>query len=229
MSEATRSRAAALPTGPERCRAQFLSHFPGGFRDPTYLAWERDYKWAVHKEWTRTLGRDELRALLIGGEHDEIASRALRIEQRSRHSMLFSFEKMGLRDALRTREGARAFAEGLYDILHGEGPMRSRFEAWRDVVASLPRRKTRVLTWPVVTVFPAIAQPRRHIFVKPTATKRAAAAYGHDLPYASRPAWETYRSVLDLAARVQRDQADLGPRDMIDAQSFLWVQGSDEY
>jgi hypothetical protein len=28
---------------------------------------------------------------------------------------------------------------------------------------------------------------------------------------------------------VRHDQADLRPRDMIDLQSFIWVQGSDEY
>jgi hypothetical protein len=28
---------------------------------------------------------------------------------------------------------------------------------------------------------------------------------------------------------VRRDLRDLRPRDMIDIQSFLWVQGSDEY
>jgi hypothetical protein len=28
---------------------------------------------------------------------------------------------------------------------------------------------------------------------------------------------------------VRRDLADMRPRDMIDVQSFIWVQGSDEY
>jgi hypothetical protein len=28
---------------------------------------------------------------------------------------------------------------------------------------------------------------------------------------------------------MRRDLADLRPRDMIDLQSFLWVQGSEEY
>ena len=41
--------------------------------------------------------------------------------------------------------------------------------------------------------------------------------------------WGTYRSLLDFAADVRRDQRELHPRDMIDLQSFIWVQGSDEY
>jgi len=32
-----------------------------------------------------------------------------------------------------------------------------------------------------------------------------------------------------FAEVVRRDLRDLKPRDMIDIQSFLWVQGSDEY
>ena len=230
MAVSTRRAADALAhAGPARCRRKFLAQFPGGFRDGTYLAWERDYKVEVHKEWTRALGPKAFRALLDAGEHGEVAARALRVEQRSRHSMLFSFEKMALRDAVRSEAGARAFAEGLYGFLHGGGSMEARFEAWRDCVAGLPRRKTRVLTWPAVTVFGFIAQPSRHFFVKPNATRRAAEAYGYDLPYRSRPSWEGYAAVLDFARTVKRDLADLKPRDMIDLQSFLWVQGSDEY
>ena len=52
---------------------------------------------------------------------------------------------------------------------------------------------------------------------------------GVALPYASRPSWPLYCGVLSFAERVRRDLRDLRPRDMIDIQSFLWVQGSEEY
>jgi hypothetical protein len=57
----------------------------------------------------------------------------------------------------------------------------------------------------------------------------AAERYGFALHYRSRPAWQTYASLLALARTVRRDQRLLRPRDMIDIQSFLWVQGSEEY
>lgn len=224
-----RTDSGAYLSGPARARRKFLAAFPEGFQDETYLDWERSYKWAVHKEWQATLGKRDFRALLDADQHQEIAARALRVEQRSRHPMLFSFEKMALRDAVRSAAGARAFAGGLYAFLHGPGGTLARFEAWRDVLASLPRKQTRVLTWPAVTVFGAIAQPRRHLFVKPKVMRAAARAYGYDLPYRSRPDAETYAAFLDLAREVRRDLADLRPRDLIDVQSFLWVQGSDEY
>jgi hypothetical protein len=216
-------------SGPARCRRKFLGFFPGGFRDETYLDWERDYKWATHRRWAAALGRAEFGRLLSTGAYWEIAARAVRIEQQSRHSMIFSFEKMALRDAVRSEEGAERFARGLFAYLHGTGTAKDRFAAWVEAVASLPRKQTRVLTWPLVTVFGFIAKPRSHMFLKPTVTRAAAEAYGFDFAYESRPNWRTYRSLLDFAARVRADTRDLEPRDMIDIQSFMWVQGSSEY
>lgn len=212
-----------------RCRRKFLRFFPGGFRDETYVDWERGYKWETHRRWQEALGRDAFARLLEAGQFAEIAARAVRVEQRSRHSMIFSFEKMALRDAVKTPAGARAFAEGLYDFLHGGASLERRFARWVEVVAGLPRRQTRVLTWPLVTVFGFIAEPRVHMFLKPNVTRAAARAYGFDFRYRSRPDWETYASLLEFAATVRRDQRDLRPRDMMDLQSFIWVQGSDEY
>jgi hypothetical protein len=220
---------ATLADGAQRCRRKFLKYFPKGFADQTYLSWERDYKWESHERWEEALGRAEYRRLLRACEFSEIAARAVRVEQRSRHSMIFSFEKMALRDAIKSEEGARLFAEGLYEFLHGTGGLPRRFERWVEAVDALPRKQTRVLTWPLVTVFGFIAQPDAHIFLKPNVTRIAARAYGFDFPYKSRPNWDTYAGYLEFAAAIRRDQSDLKPRDMIDLQSFMWVQGSDEY
>jgi hypothetical protein len=213
--------------GAARCRRRFLRIFPGGFRDDDYQELERDYKWRAHQQWQEQLGRAELTRLVDDGAFAEIAARAVRVE--SRTNLLFSFEKMALRDAVRVPVGARRFATGLRDFLHGRGGLPDRFTRWVDCVGGLPRRQTRVLTWPVVTVFGFIAQPDRHFFLKPNVTRAAARAYGEDILYRSRPDWETYASLLEFVDDVRRDLADLRPRDMIDVQSFLWVLGSDEY
>lgn len=219
----------AAIAGPAACRRKFLKFFPSGFRDETYLDWERDYKWASHKRWQSVLGQTEFSRLLHAHEYHEIAARAVRVEQQSRHSMIFSFEKMALRDAVKSPEGAAQFSQGLYDYLHGKGSAEERLTTWVAVVTSLPRKQTRVLTWPLVTVFGFIAQPLSHIFLKPTVTQFAANAYGFDLHYTPTPNWMTYRSLLDFASIVSTDTQDLGPRDMIDIQSFIWVLGSKEY
>jgi len=210
-----------------RCRQKFLRFFPHGFKDETYLAWERDYKWKAHEEWKSFLDRSTWESFLDDGKYFEIANRAVRIEAKT--NLLFSFEKMALRDAVKTKSGARAFAEGLYRFLHERGDSAAKFQEWCDTVASLPRKQTRVLTWPIVTVFGFMAQPQEHIFLKPNVTRRAAQEYGFNFHYQSKPDWSTYSELLSFAGAVRKDVRDLSPRDLIDIQSFIWVLGSDEY
>ena len=63
-----------------RARRKFLRHFPKGFRDETYLDWERDYKWNAHLRWQDNLSEASFRRLLAYGRFDEIAKRASAIE-----------------------------------------------------------------------------------------------------------------------------------------------------
>jgi hypothetical protein len=221
------ARPASRAPGALRCRRKFLRFFPKGFYDQKYLDWERGYKWDAHVRWEEQLGRKVYRAKLVAGEFAEIARRAVTIEART--NLLFSFEKMALRDAVKSAAGAQIFAKGLYDFLYGRGGDRAKFEKWCDAVASLPRRQTRVLTWPVVTICGFLALPNEHFFLKPTVMRTAAAEYGFDFQYRSQPNWDTYLNLLEFARLARNDLRDLQPRDMIDIQSFLWVQGSDEY
>ena len=216
--------------GAARCRRKFELFYPDGFLDDTYQVAERSYKERAHIEWQAELGPAEFRKLLARGEFRQIAETAVRIE--SRTNLLFSFEKMALRDAVKTIAGARLFATELYAFLWGRGSPQRKFEDWVQAVADLPRRQTRVLTWPLVTVFGFIARPDKHLFLKPMVTRRAAQAYGFDFVYRPQPAWDVYQSLLTFAAIIQRDldrRSGFRARDMIDIQSFIWVQGSEEY
>ncbi len=210
-----------------RCRQKFLRYFPKGFQDHGYYDWERGYKWEAHRQWEQLLNRASYQALLQQDKFSEIASHAVKIE--SRTNLLFSFEKMAIRDAVKSAVGARLFAEGLYDFLHGPGKPDVKFGRWCETVSMLPRKQTRVLTWPIVTVFGFLARPDIHIFLKPNVTRIAAIEYGFDFQYQSRPSIETYDSLLDFARLIRHDLRDLEPKDMIDIQSFIWVQGSDEF
>jgi hypothetical protein len=210
-----------------KSRRKFLQYYPGGFKDPDYLELERAYKWLAHERWLQSLAEPQFRKAMQEGDFRGIADRAVGIE--SRTNLLFSFEKMALRDAVKSTAGSKAFAIGLFELLHGDAPLSERFDGWCEVLSRLPRRQTRVLTWPLATVFGFIAQPRVHFFLKPMVTRRAAKNYGYELFYQSKPEWNTYAGVLGFARTVRADIQDMRPRDMIDLQSFLWVQGSDEY
>lgn len=211
----------------QQCKKKFLFYFKKGFETPKYEDWERGYKWNAHILWLELLNKKEFKRLLDAGEYTELANRATRIE--SKTNLLFSFEKMALRDAVKSPEGAQSFAQGLYQFIYGTGNLKSRFTKWLDVVASLPRKQTRVLTWPLVTVFGFIAKPDEHLFLKPKVTKIAAQKYGFDFKYSSTPNWDTYLNYLAFAEQVGADLNSLHPKDMIDIQSFLWVMGSEEY
>jgi hypothetical protein len=217
--------------GAARCRRKFELFYPDGFQDETYLIAERAYKERAHLEWQAELGAATFRKLLARGEYRQIADAAVRIE--SRTNLLFSFEKMALREALKTPSGARLFSHELYAFLHGRGSPQRKFEDWVQAVGDLPRRaNARMLTWPVVTVFGFIARPDKHLFLKPRVTREAARLYGFDFGYRSEPSWAVYQGLLTFAAIVRRDlerRPGLRPRDLIDVQSFIWVQGSPEY
>ncbi len=217
----------AVSRGALAARRKFLRFFPGGFYDQKYIDWERGYKWAAHQAWEHTQNQEEYRRLLRGHEFKEIADLAVAIEGRTH--LLYSFEKMSLRDAVRTLPAARAFSSGLYDFLYHPGAPDAKFERWCNVIDSLPRKQSRVLTWPIITIFGFVALPRQHIYLKPKVTRAAALAYRFDFEYHSRPTWRTYASLLDFAHTIRQDLVDLRPRDMIDIQSFIWVLGSDEY
>ncbi len=210
-------------------KRRFRDIFPRGFADPTYLQWERGYKWAAHQDWQAALDRATWARLLAAGRHTEIAARIVRWYARSHLNMLALYEWMALREALEDSRGATLLARGLYDLIHGAGAFGGRLEAFTALLDDVPQRQTRLAKWPVVTMFPFIAQPRRHIIVKPNLMKRAAAQLGFQLDYRSRPNAATYAAVMRAVADLWRELAAWHPRDLVDIQGFIWATCSEEY
>jgi hypothetical protein len=210
-----------------KCRKKFLHYFKNGFSDATYISWERQYKLSAHYAFQQQLNKDEYSRLLKARKFADIASTAVRLE--SKTNLLFSFEKMALRDAVKESAGARLFAQGLFEYVYGNLSLQERFETFSETIALLPRKQTRVHTWPLQTVFGFIANPQEHIFLKPRITQIAAKKYGYNFDYKSKPNWNTYKSLIDFAEQIRKDVSDLSPHDYIDVQSFIWVMGSDEY
>lgn len=209
------------------CLKKFLYYFRKGYKDAKYISWEREYKWNAHLKFQEDLHQKAFAKLIRKEAFEEIASTVVKIE--SRTNLLFSFEKMALRDAVQSAEGAKNFSIGLYDYVYGKDSVEKRFERFVKVIALLPRKQTRVLTWPLVTVFGFIADPTQHMFLKPRVTQAAAEKYNYDFKYTSKPNWETYKSLLSFAEVIRKDTKSYEPKDYIDLQSFMWVMGSAEY
>jgi hypothetical protein len=191
------------------------------------MSWERQYKEVAHQQFQDDLNKSAFESLLKDKKFESIAERAVKIE--SRTNLLFSFEKMALRDAVKSPDSAKTFATGLFDYIYGDKSLQVRFETFVTEVQKLPRKQTRVLTWPLVTVFGFIANPKEHIFLKPMVTKIAAKKYDYPFNYQTKPNWNTYQSLLQFADIVRKDTISYRPKDFIDLQSFIWVLGSEEY
>lgn len=211
----------------KKCKRKFLYYFPKGYQGEKFMQWERKYKLDAHQRFQNLYNKASYQELLKQEEYEKIAFGIANIE--SKTNLLFSFEKMALRDAIKSYEGAKAFSTGLYHYLYDEEILEQRFQKFIAVIGALPRKQTRVLTWPLVTVFGFIALPSEHLFLKPRVTQAAAAKYKYDFQYKSSPNWRTYANLLRFAKQVKADTKDLGPRDNIDIQSFIWVLGSAEY
>ena len=210
---------------------RFHSLFPLGFKDPKYIGdgktGERRYKLDAHDLWDSTLNRDEFGRLLAAGQHGEIAERALRVEGTT--NLLASFEKMALREALKDAEGAKSFAIGLFDLIYGDDLFEPRFCRFTGVLTALPQRKTGTDKWTTQTIFPFLALPQEHLFLKPGVTQEAARRRAFSLNYQPHPNWLTYSCLLQFGQLLKQDLAELKPCDMIDVQSFIWVTGENSY
>lgn len=102
---------------------------------------------------------------------------------------------MAIRDAIKAEKGARLFSESLLALLYGKGSAKVIFVKWCEAVSQLPRRQTRVLTWPILTVFGFLAQPKKFIYFKPTVTRVAAEKYGFELFYKAPISLNAYDSL----------------------------------
>jgi hypothetical protein len=211
----------------EQALEAFLRRFPGGFADPGYLgdrhAGERAGKLEAHELWTRTLGHGQARRLVRLGSVDLFRAHLLAVEQRL--TLLSPVEKTALRDGLREAGAAARVFAALTDVLHAPAPAGETWEPYAEAVASLPAPagRTPEVAWPIATLLPFIAQPDRHMLLKPGITRQCAEILAFDLRYAPAVRWATYERLLAMSRLLLAHLAPHGARDLIDVQAFMWV------
>jgi hypothetical protein len=208
-----------------RCRRKFLRYFKAGFRDETYFDWERGYKERAHQQWVEVLDRAKFKALLA--RPVEIAAHAVRIE--SRTNLLFSFEKMALRDAVKIAGRRKLICSRALRLSPWQrrrpGPLRKVVRC-RCPIAASPDPRAHLAARHRLGVHRAAGPPH---FPKTECHPPGRRSLRLRFPLPIEPSWPVYRNLLDFAKTIRRANRDLRPRDMIDLQSFIWVQGSDEY
>ena len=198
--------------------------YPRYFEDDKYIdspeLGERAYKLEAHERWQAELGDGQAAALLASGETREFVKRLLAVE--AKLNLLSVVEKSRLRDALKDEPAAHSFGEALLRATAGDAVDEASFEQLATAACSLPAVRSRVATWPVLTLFPFIARPDLHMFLKPEVTREFAEVVQWDLRYNAALNWKTYKSLIEMSSTLLMDLARYGARDMIDVQSFIW-------
>jgi len=204
----------------------FFRRFPRGFEDPEYLdlkSGERDYKLKAHRVWTDSLGGGRGKTLLEQGAITEVVNRALAVD--GLLNLLSPYEKMALRDGLKDHAAAARFFRGLFSVLDAGRQSRETFEPYIQALSSLPAQegRARVATWPILTQFPFIAHPDRHMLLKPEISQNCAEILAFDLEYSATLNWPTYSRLMEMSTILMTHLGPRGARDFIDIQSFMWV------
>lgn len=214
------------PMTPTRAIAKFLAIFPEGFKDPKYLTHEREYKEEAHKIFVNLLGNGQLSNFLEQDDLAEIVKRSKSIIQSV--NLPSVFERIAFTGALQTQdlEAPRRYFLALNKLLsvNSEQDLEKVFGAYLQACSKLKQTgKSPTFTWPIVTLFPFLAQPEKHIFLKPKAAEKLANTMAFDLQYKSTPNWKTYSRLLEMMSVWKNQIAVLEPRDMFDAQSFMFI------
>jgi len=198
--------------GFDGARARFLRFYPQGFADPGYAADERDYKLAAKHKLDTTVPLAEAATGAGFGEAILAVFRAT--------NLLSPFEKTRLQGVLRGKS-ADAFVRAAAHFTQGAGT-----PALLDMERLL--RPHANAKWTVVTYLPFLWRPDAHMFLKPEVTQDFATRVGHRFrfDYEAQLDIAVYDSLLDLARQTEGVLAELGPRDRIDVQSFIWVVGA---
>jgi hypothetical protein len=212
----------------EQAIARFMQHYPDGFHDASYDRQERDWKWAKHELWRNETAPDGIGAL--AKRSPDAAKKLIEKMLQTRAPMLHPMsEIVAMRDAVHRPEHTGAFFSALHDLLEAPVLTAAPFEAYVDQLTSLPLIGSGNLNkWTIVTYIPFLAQPSRHMFLKPGRTREITRRLGVDILYSATVKWDTYERLLAFSGDLLEQLKPLGARDMIDVQSFIWAVTRDD-
>jgi hypothetical protein len=198
----------------------FSENYPGKFADEKFLTADVTTKRAAQEVFNANFGDGRGAAMIEQGKHAEIAA-ALDGIYRSTN-ILSPFEIKAVHKAF--VKGDESASKVLATTLvFANSPGMPTFKAMAEAVSQLPADGAKVFTWPIVTLLPFFANPKRFISLKPTNTELMAARMAFDLKYDSTPNWETYDAALHMAEQLLHRLDPLGAKDMIDVQAFMWA------
>lgn len=213
-------------------RDLFFTTYPRGFDDPAYhdpMVGERGYKVLAHQRFL------DLREDLATMELKDLRAAFWRVYDGLDHKTIFPlnimhprFEAPRFFDALDDLDWAARYRTSVLAFI--EAPASETFAELADALVVMPGvEPARTGRWPYMTWLPFVADPTKHIAIRPTFIQEFASAAAFHIPEISELDYATYARVIELARWLLTDVDTSGLNtsrrtlDMIDAQSFMWV------
>ena len=194
----------------------FHKAFPDGFEDAFYLHNERNYKTDIHGKVAVALSQEAMDTALAEGRHGDVAKIAVKFFS----NLVSPFEAVAIGNAIKPPANAKAFAQGLRDLLHGDD-----FDQAFDRLVPL-LKPFNAAKWPLLTFWPFAMYPEAHGFLKPEPVKLCADRLGFPFEYEVTPSAKVYRQFMTFMDWVRQEIVTMHPRDFIDIQTFVYGIGS---
>jgi hypothetical protein len=206
---------------------RFQTRFPGGFADPAYLG---DLKTCTRlaladasRFFGEMLGEQALGRLLANWNINVIAGKMAECAPSLR---LLSQDLPGAFQAL-LKDPARAFSyfDAFHRVLQDPSVSFNSMNPYFDNIKA--GRAEGIGTWGAATALLFLAQPQRHLFVRPNMIKRFTQTLGRRLNDTTAPNWETYYALTRVAGEYLEKLRPLGASDMIDVYLFFRLAHQD--
>jgi len=197
--------------------AEFLARTPGGFTEGSRGG--RPARWrAARAAWVEQMGEGRGEALLAAGNLGDLIARVLKVE-RLVAAVSGVVEDDALEEALADPQTAHPYFEALFELLSVPSPNRARFEKLFAATLALPAPPG--VAWTLATLFPFLADPAKHVLLRPKATRAAAERLGCDIRYDPAPNWATFAALRTFAGKLLDRLKPIGARDQADVETFL--------
>ena len=211
----------------EEAVARFVEAYPKGFADPLYTGDGKGRQARparirrAHAAFVEAFGNGEGERLVAAGDVAKLVTGTLAIEKLAGANQAGA-DKANLATGLKDPEVARPFFAALFELLATATPERPGFDALSAAVGAFPADEGS-RGWQLVTLLPFLAQPDRHLLLRPKLTSQAAHRLGLELRFAAAPNWTTYSTLLKSAEQLLEKLRPLGASDLVDVESFLTV------
>lgn len=214
-----------LMTFDEQIRV-FETLFPGGFQGPT---WQDEWRAPIDDASARKrhvnpavqLAAETLSAEALADKTgEEVLALVIKVLQLTKLASPSKLVKP-IAETGDSYESATALGNAIRELLHGEDKFEDRLRAF---VMTLDGTSIEAVTWPLVTLIPALAQPAVHVAVqhRPFALQARSLDPSAAVPKAPSPIGYARFQKLAHTVRDRLIQRGHAPADLIDVRGFIW-------